>query len=189
MLRTTCSDDANLLLEKLRENYKTNNTNSPTLATPYRRRTRLSCTMETILRQAFLYYDRDGDGYLNLEDTVVVLRSANVPVALEDVRVFMDREYAREGETVTSVSWEACLAMAQLYSQQHVARAKVAAALGVFEVDNKQQLNVQELRHCLRALTPASVHVTGADVADFTLRDIKPDADGKTTRQQVLQNF
>ena len=58
--------------------------------------------MSDLLRQAFLYYDRDGDGYLSLDDAVVVLRSANVAVDAQDVKYFMNAEFADEGQTVVS---------------------------------------------------------------------------------------
>ncbi len=161
--------------------------------------------MGDVLRQAFLYYDRDGDGYLSLDDTVVVLRSANVAVDAQDVKYFMNAEFADEGQTVVSVSWHACEQMARLCSEKEdVGRAKVRSALKAFVVDgtrarsgsgdggsgnNKQTLNVQELHHCLRALAPASIYVTGSDIAAFTLQGITPAADGTTTEEAILNNF
>jgi hypothetical protein len=165
--------------------------------------------MSDLLRQAFLYYDRDGDGYLSLDDAVVVLRSANVAVDAQDVKYFMNAEFADEGQTVVSVSWDACEQMARLCSgdkNKDVGRAKVRSALKAFVVDgtartgggssygNKQAttaptLNLQELHHCLRALTPASAFVTGSDVAAFTLKGLTLAADGTTTEEAILNNF
>ena len=145
--------------------------------------------MEGQLKQAFLYYDRDADGLLNLEDTLVVLRSANVAVDIDDVKFFMNAEYAEEGQMVTSVDWNACLRMAKCYCRQNVGRAKVKAALGTFAIDGKKNINVQELRHCLRSLAPPSIYVTGSDVATFALKDIDADANGATTEAAILKNF
>ena len=171
--------------------------------------------MEDVLKQAFLYYDRDGDEHLSLEDTLTVLRSANVAVDLDDVTYFMNAEYAGENEVVSSVSWDACRELARLYSERQVGKAKVHFALKAFEVDNdndndddedsgstggggalrrtgngnKKVIKAQELRHCLRALTPASMYVTGADVAAYTLKDVAVQPDGTTTAEHIVQRF
>ena len=146
-------------------------------------------TMEDLLRQAFLYYDVACAEHLSIENTLAVLRSANIAVDIDDVRFYMNAQYADSGEVVTSVDWNACLQMARVYYAQQVGRAKVGSSLATFEVDSKKQVNVQELRHCLRALTPANLFVTGTDVADFTLNGVVPGADGKAPRQAILDNF
>lgn len=155
--------------------------------------------MEDLLRQAFLYYDKEGVEHLSLEDTEVVLRSANVAVDLDDVTFYMNAEYANAGQKVERVTWPACLEMARAYSSQQVGKAKVRSALKAFELvdkprsggkaTNAKRINVQELRHCLRALTPPSVFVTGSDVAAYALRGVTPEADGTTGEGDILSNF
>ena len=145
--------------------------------------------MEKLLEQAFLYYDVDGVGALSIDDVVVVLRSANVAVDKEDVQYFVQAEYGNEGQNLTSVTFPVCLRMAQLYSQRKVGLVKVASALKTFETGTTKCLNVQELRHCLRALTPPSLYVTGSDVADLALKNVVPDSQGYTTQEAVLRNF
>ena len=172
-------------------------------------------TMEELLRQAFLYYDREGVRHLSLEDTEVVLRSANVAVDLDDVTYYMNAEYAEVGQKVERVTWDACLQMARSYSGCQVGKAKVRSALKAFELvgddprgstgpprqqqqqqqqqqehqPRKPVINVQELHHCLRALTPASVFVTGSDVAAFALRGVTADSDGTAAEEDILSNF
>ena len=144
--------------------------------------------MEAQLRQAFNYYDRRGEGHLSVEDCLVVLQSANVAVSLEDVKVFMNKQYATEEEVVTAITWDACLSMAMLYTKMKVGLTKVSKGLDTFKIENTNEVNVTQLRHCLRSLTPASIHVTGADVAEYTLQGIKPE-NGKAKLNQILHNF
>lgn len=141
---------------------------------------KISSDKEAEFKEAFSFFDRDGDGTISVKELGTVMRSLGenpTDVELKD----MINEVDADGNG--TIDFSEFLTMMSRKMNDKESEEEIIQAFQMFDKDNNGYISAAELRHVMSTL---GEKITESDVEEM-IREADIDGDGKVNYQEFVK--
>jgi calmodulin len=133
-------------------------------------------------KQAFIFFDRDGDGTMNCDDVCLAMRAMGALVTEKEVKNLLKKYDPDNTGTIDVNDFIAC--MAEVLHKDD-SEQEIRNAFSVFDKDDTGMLPIEEMRH---VFTRIGDSLTQEEVTNF-ITMLDHNSDGFIRIQDVVNMF